>query len=366
MGYYITLSIPFDLENISLEASAGKRPRHTMWALKQELNARIHQPDTYPVSSLDNAFSYLLGQPQHWAMARALSRELTQNDLIFCAAEDTGFPLAILCRDKIDRPNLVVTVMAPERLRVKHLSKLMGLGNVIDLFMTNTEIKANFIRRHLHLPKEKVYVIPEQTDEHFFTPGPALRHKSRPLVASAGREQRDYQTLALATQDLDVDVEVCAISPNASRSTRVLFPNPIPPNMSFYPHDWPDFRQLYRDADVVVISLLDNHYSAGLTSLMEAMACRRPIIMTNTPGLAEQFIRLGIVHGINPGDVSMLQQSITYLLEHPNEAESLAEKGYQFFRQHHTSQQYVSRIAQEVHRLLPKERIIIPSSVVVA
>ncbi|MGK7888565.1 MAG: glycosyltransferase family 4 protein [Leptolyngbyaceae cyanobacterium] len=368
--HHIALSIPFDLEGINREASAGHCPRHTMWDLAQTVEATVHQPDAYPITFQDKLAAKLISQPEHWAMARALTKQLDQNDVVFCAGEDTGTPLALLCRGLPNRPNLVVTVMAPERLRFRSLAKFFNLANVIDLFVTNTAIKATFIRDYLKVDPNKIYVVPEQTDVRFFTPGAVSIEKTRPLVASAGREQRDYKTLALATQDLDVDVDICAISPNASSSTRVAFPEEIPANMSFNPHDWPEFRQLYRNSDVVVISLFDNHYSAGLTVLMEAMACRRPIIMTDTPGLARQLINQGVVLGVKPGDADAMRQSIVRLLENPDQAKTLAEKGYQRLLKHHTSENYVACLAQEMqklhvqqHRRLKSTRVAEPMAV---
>ncbi|MEG3933450.1 MULTISPECIES: hypothetical protein [unclassified Microcoleus] len=39
-------------------------------------------------------------------------------------------------------------------------------------------------------------------------------------------------------------------------------------------YEWPDLVQLYRDADVIAVCLMDNKYAAGGTALLEAMACK--------------------------------------------------------------------------------------------
>ena len=350
MNYHIILSIPFDLEGISQQAAAGKRPRHAMWDLGQKLGATIHQPDSESITLQDTLFSKVCSKPEQWAMARKLVKELTANDTVFCVGEDVGLPLALLCRNKPNRPKLVVKIMAPERFRVRTLLSIFKLDHVIDLFLTNTQIKANTIQHNLDIGAERVYVLPEQTDARFFTPA-APEPRTRSLIASAGREQRDYKTLAMATQDLEVDIEVCALSPNASKGTQVAFPDPIPSNMSFYPYDWPDFRQMYRNADLVVVSLLDNHYSAGLTVLMEAMACARPVLMTRTPGLAEALIDKGIVAGVDPGNAVEMRKMITHYLDHPDEANALAEKGYQYFQAEHTSELFIDRLTEKMYRV---------------
>ncbi|NJM86100.1 MAG: glycosyltransferase family 4 protein [Cyanobacteria bacterium CRU_2_1] len=351
MRYHIALSKSFDLAGIHQAAQQSKRPRHVLGDLSQQLGAMVHQPDHHPISRLDKVGARIVGQPEHWAMARAIVAQLEDDDLVFCAGEDSGFPLAILCRMMGKRAKLTVTVMAPDRLRVRGVLKLFGLANQIDLFLVNTQAKADTLRRFLDLPSDRVYQLPEQTDTSFFTPGAASPTKTRPIIASAGLEQRDYQTLAEATCELEVDVNICAVSPNASTSTRVAMPKVTPDNMTLKHYDWVDLLQLYRDADVVAISLLDNHYAAGLTTLMEAMACRRPIVMTRTPGLAEQLIDLGVVMGVAPGDVDELRQAIVTLLENRELAESLAQRAYALVTRTHSSEVYIECLVERLSTL---------------
>lgn len=352
MAYHIALSRPFDLAGINQEAQQGKRPRHTMWDLSQKLGAIVHQPENHPISLLDRLSARLVGQPEHWAMARVMVSKLADDDVVFCAGEDIGFPLAILCKFAQKTPKLAVAVMAPDRPRVRAVSKLFGLGHSISLFITNTQLKAMALRQHLNLAGDRVYQLPEQTDVKFFNPGAVSPTKQRPIIASAGLEQRDYQTLADATRDLDVDVRICAVSPNASAKTRVAFPDPVPSNMEARHYDWHDLLQLYRDADIVAVSLLDNHYSAGLTTLMEAMACRKPVVMTRTSGLAEELIDRGVVRGVQPGDAAGMQRAIAELLSDPQQAETLAQRGYEVLLQEHTSERQIEELAEKLTHLV--------------
>jgi glycosyltransferase involved in cell wall biosynthesis len=353
MPYHIALSCPFDLAKFHRDAQAGKCPRHTMWELSQGLNATVHQPDRQAVRLRDRLLAKLIGQPEHWAMARALSTQLKPTDVVFCTGEDVGFPIAIMISMKRAQPQLAVYILEPNRLRVKIIIRAFRLARSIGLFLTNTSLKAKTLHQSFQIPTHRVAIVREQTDVRFFHPRhPSIQPpKPRPIIASAGLEQRDYATLALATQDLDVDVHVCAVSPNASAKTRVQFPPQFPPNMTIQPLDWPAFRQLYQNADIVVISLLHNTYSAGLTVLMEALACQRPVIITRTPGLAEQFIDAGLVTGVNPNDPAGMMQAIQYLLSHPEVAAAQAERGYTRILEEHTSELYVNDLILQLQEL---------------
>lgn len=357
MKYHIALSRPFDLEKFNQDAQADLCPRHTMWNLSQELDATVHQPDVESIQWIDRSLAKMISEPQHWALARSLAAKLTSNDIVFCTGEDIGFPLAILTRFKRDRPKLVVSVLEPNRIRVRATSELFQLGQSIDLFLTNTKFKADALCQRLKLSSDRVHVLREQTDVKFFHPGPVNIEKQRPLIASAGMEQRDYKTLAAATQDLEVDVKICAVSPNASAKTRAAFPEVMPANMTPHPQEWRQFRQLYRNADIVVVSLLYNTYCAGLTTMMEAMACRRPVIMTRTPGLAEQLIDLGMVIGVEPGDSEGMKKAVQFLLQNPDFAAEQAQKGHEYLLKEHSSERQLEDLIALLNGLATKPQV---------
>lgn len=361
MKYHVVLSKPFDLANFNQRAEAGHCPRHTMWDLSQQLDATVHKPENHPITAIDRTCSRIAGQPEHWALGRALVSQLTEDDFVYCLGEDVGLPLAILCKLMGKRPKLAMAVMAPDRPRVRGALQLFGLSSQIDLFLTNTKVKSDSLCRYLQIGSDRVFIFSEQTDVRFFTPGDPSPDKVRPIIASAGLEQRDYQTLAEATHDLDVDVKICAVSPNAT-TKQSRFPNPMPSNMAAQHYDWPDLRQLYRDADVVAISLLENQYSAGLTVLMEAMACRRPVVMTRTTGLAEQLIDRGFVMGVKPGDAAGMRQAIVHLLNNPEEAEALAQRGYELVQQEHTSELHIEKVIAAFKAVIERELLVVSQS----
>jgi glycosyltransferase involved in cell wall biosynthesis len=247
-----------------------------------------------------------------------------------------------------------MSVMAPDRLRFRTVSQCLNIKSQVALFIADTHFKVDGLVNHLKLAPEQVYLNSVQTDVNFFKPGEAAP-KSRPLIASAGLERRDYQTLAIATQDLDIDVKICAVSPNGSSKTKVAFPEVMPANMTSRHYDWHEFVQLYRDADVVVVSLLQNYYSAGLTTLVEALACRRPVVMTRTPGLGEILIDLGVAIGVEPEDAMGMRQAIEAVLSNPEMAAAMAQKGYELVHERYTSELYVNNFATEFRKVMNQE-----------
>ncbi|MEB3314107.1 MAG: glycosyltransferase family 4 protein [Cyanobacteriota bacterium] len=346
MGFHLATSTVFDFDYFLHRAGADAGPRHTVYQLAEQLGAKIHQPYQERTEFLDKFLSKIIGEPKHWALARQLIGELDQDDVIYCSDSDIGFPLAILARLRRCPPKIVVHVMAPKRPRFQLAVKLFNLSKVIQLFTVTDQEKAGFIRRLV--PGAQVFVVPEQTDARFFTPGEGKMSKNRPLIASAGLEQRDYITLAQATQEKNIDVKVCAFSPNASLHQRKDLPSPVPENMEIRYFDFVELRDLYRSADIVVISLLQNHYSAGLTVLMEAIACGKPVIMTENIGLTMEFVEKGFILGTQPGDANSLAAAIDHLLANPEAAQDMADKAHDYFLKHHTSEHYVNLLCRQL------------------
>ncbi|MGE5658581.1 MAG: glycosyltransferase family 4 protein [Actinomycetota bacterium] len=350
MKYHLALGRAIDLEGINREAQAGKCPRHIMRAVSQKLGATIHTPEGYAASFTDKIRSKIASTPEHWALARVLSAQLNSNDLIFCTGEDIGIPIATLCGAKRDRPKIAVFFHNINRPRGRLALKLFGLSDRIDLFITCASPQADFLRHSLNLPESRVWVLLDQTDTKFFTPGPTSPDKQRPTIASVGLEKRDYRLLAEATSDLDVDVKISGFSKDAIALARA-FPETLPANMSrqFYP--WPELLQLYRDADLVAIALTDNLYAAGIQVFLEAMACQRPVVITRTQGLVDYLAPPGIATIVNPGDATGLREAIVQLLNNPQEAQAQAQRGYEQVVQHHNSEEYVEQLVARLASL---------------
>jgi glycosyltransferase involved in cell wall biosynthesis len=350
LKYHLALARKIDLDGIERDAQLGKCPRHVLRALRESLNATVHAPDGEAISLSDKLRSKISSKPEHWAAARKLSQQVSSGDMIYCTGEDIGIPVAVLCSTKRDRPKIVVFFHNIDRPRGRVASKLFGLANRIDLFVTNARCQYNFLRDHLGVPENRLYMLPEQTDTKFFTPGATSPDKRRPTIASTGLEKRDYKILAEATKDLDVDVKISSFSKDAVVLARA-FPETMPENMSSRFYEWPDLVQLYRDADLVAVTLADNKFCAGLTSMMEAMACLRPVIITRTEGLVEYLAPPGIVTTVNPGDVAGLQEAIVHLLKNAQEAESQAQRGYEMVVNHHNSEGYIDALVEKLRSI---------------
>ena len=347
MKYHLALGRKIDLDGIDRDAKLGKCPRHVLGALRDRLNATVHAPDGEVISWSDKLRSKISPKPEHWAAARKLSEQVSSDDVIFCNGENIGIPVAAVCGRLPNRPKIFVHFHNIDRPRGRIALKLFGLADKIDVFMACASPQTDFLRSYLALPESRILVHLDQTDTKFFTPGPASGEKKRQTVVSVGLEKRDYRLLAAATADLDVDVKISGFSQDAKALSRA-FPDTMPENMSRKFYEWPDLLQLYRDADVIAVCLADNKHAAGVQSLLEAMACKRPVVITRTQGMVDYLATPDIAKVVDVGDATGLREAIVHLLKNPHEAESQAQGGYEMVVNQHSSEPYVDFLAQKL------------------
>jgi glycosyltransferase involved in cell wall biosynthesis len=349
-NFHVVLSGANDFVEIERLAENMQRPRHSVPVLTRRLGAKLYQAkkDAPTPSLSDRLRSRLLGSPQGWSLAREMAPRLGQNDVVFCLDAEVGVPMAAMLRGRSDRPKLVVYLHNLDRPRGRVGGSLFGIADCVDLFTSCCSSQLEFVRNRFGVSKDRTLLLLNHIDNKFYTPGPPTPGKRRPMIASVGLERRDYVTLAAATRDLDVDVRVDAFSPNARKMAHA-FPAEIPSNMTFNTNSSPELVQLYRDADVVVVSMFPNKY-AGLTTLVEGLACGRPVIASNTVGLVD-YLMPNEVTAVEPCNPDAMRAAIVRLLENPEEALAQARRGYESVARRYDFDRYNEMVAERLESL---------------
>ena len=108
--------------------------------------------------------------------------------------------------------------------------------------------------------------------------------------------------------------------------------------------------QLYRDADVVAVPMFPNKY-AGITSLVEALACERPIVASRTIGLADYLSPPDGISPVEPSDPDAMRAAIVRLLERPQEAQLQARQGYESVERRYQFDRYIETVATQLEAL---------------
>ena len=92
--------------------------------------------------------------------------------------------------------------------------------------------------------------------------------------------------------------------------------------------------------------LFKNNYEAGLTTLFEALACQKAVIVSrSSPGIISTLIDSGIVTGFNPGDSNGLKQAIIKILNQPQTVQQQIERGYELVMRQFNHDSYIHELA---------------------
>lgn len=269
----------------------GLRPRHYALDVAELLGLEVLSTANLVPDRLDRVLSLLVGRPHVWALARVVARSSDPDEFVYATDESLAIAILMASRKRRRRAAaMTMFMMAPQRTRTRFWLWLLGrLGllprtTIVGIPEVEAETRRNF---RVRPASDRVVQIPTTVDHHFFRPAHQRAQTERPLIAAAGLEHRDYHRLADAVRDLDVDVVVCALSPDA-KHPGVAMPDDLPDNIVFDPLTMSDLRDLYQRADVCVLSTTPNHFGAGLTTVLEALACGAGVVISNhEPDLAE-------------------------------------------------------------------------------
>ena len=226
--------------------------------------------------------------------------------------------------------------------------KIFNIDRSVDLAVVSSSSNKKFLQNCLNFVDDNILFWRHAADCDYFKSHlktANLNNKIKPVIASVGLEKRDYRLLASATEKLEVEVKVAGFSQFQSRVAK-SFPKVLPQNMTNKKYPWFDLLQLYYDADIIVIPLKENKSAAGITTLLEAMACKKPIICVRTQGLAEYLTDEEAVMTVNPGDILGLKAAILYLLNNSQEAKLRGDRAYQLAWSKHNLDKQVEVLSE--------------------
>ena len=188
---------------------------------------------------------------------------------------------------------------------------------------------------------------------HHNTPSPSHHNTPSPSFIATGKEQRDQPTLIEAFNRTGRHLILyIGINPN---------PNVPNPNLEavercesadnidvvkicgLLPYE---IAREVTKADCVVICCHRTRYTAGLTTVVEALALGLPIICSRNPQIPVDFDRLGCGISVEYGDVEGWQRAVEYIATHPDEARLMGERGRAIAEQMFNDERCAKEVAE--------------------
>lgn len=337
---YILVTTDTDavLERLSGESAS---PRQDFVELARTLNAEI--VSFSDVQRSRNQMVRVLNKLLGPAAALAWLGATRKGTFYFTTAEHCGMFLSLFLRF---RPR-VTHVMIGHRIsarKKRRLFKLLRTFDRVHCTICYSQAQVEFANTFLGVPMERLHRIDFQVDERFYTPAPDIQPTPRSLV-SVGRELRDYPTLFEAIDGLDVTATVIASSPWSRREDQTKG-HSIPANATLRKGlSSEKLRDAYRTAALAVVPLQDVDSPAGITSILEAQAVGRPVVVSASPGILDSIEPDVTVATAPCGDTKGLRETIMRLLNSPDEAAAIGDAGHRAAVEGKTLDHFLDRIA---------------------
>jgi|SRR5579864_4325352 len=298
-------------------------------------------------------------------------------DVIVTDGEHIGIPLALMLRLVRSRVAHITIGHRLTAAKKQPFFKWLKVHSYMDCIAVHSRRQYEMAVDDLGIPPQRLALIPYQVDTDFWTTTTADAEEH--LICSAGLEFRDYPTLVRAVDGLDVKVVIGAASHWSKRRNSAS--GQLPSNVEVSAFDYEALRSVYARSAIVVVPLDDIDFQAGVTTILEAMAMGKPVIVTHSQGQTDvvedrrsatrgehvrtrpQSLIRGLAHSsgvalqatgyyVPPQDPAALRRAIVHLLEHREARRQLGAAGRQTVEQFLTVDQFAQRVKEIVDSTL--------------
>ncbi len=325
--------------------AAGLQSRIDYLEIADRLNAEIIDFHTLDKSRdpLVRAISRRFND--YWGLAVLVARRRHELSLIYVTAEDVGLLLAILAMmQRSLRFALVAHNVGTQKRST--LMRMLGKHMFRPIFCICSAQRD--VLHSLGVPAEQVDRVNYFVDTQYFVP---IACEPDDYVLSVGIEQRDYAVLLNALNGLPYPLRVIGSgwSPGSgfteanvqSNQANVTIESNISSEM---------LKEQYARSRFVVVPLKATTYAAGVTTLLEAMAMGKAVIVSDSPGIRD-YVKHGVSGIVVPvGDKDALRAAIETLWRQPDLAATMGNYNRIWVERVFSLEHYVDSVIASMQR----------------
>ena len=281
--------------------------------------------------------------------AAALSAALLRRfDAIVSMSEPVLLMLALRKQHRRDGAGLVLIQMGAdkriERSRFPAATRhmLTWLYGKLDAVIVIGEGEREYLLQQEMVASDRLHLVQFGVDVKFWTPAEAVGEKEY-LLAIGNDDGRDYETL----------LKAIGHHPLRLHTARPLNEALLPPNVVRTRGDWrgralsdQELLDLYRGSRFVVTPLHDSVQPQGQSVTLQAMACGKAVILSQTKGLWSRSLmrHLENCYLVPPSDVHALRAAIDHLEREPALCARIGAEARQSVERHFSSDLMAERI----------------------
>jgi glycosyltransferase involved in cell wall biosynthesis len=349
-----------ELRRDALRAPVGDPSRYSLYGLDElraagfdvdhDLELR-YEPRAWARAEgrvLDRAVRLGGGYSGDFARVLASAAAFNRADVVFSTVDTVGIPLALLGRFGRVRPPVVYAAIGlPERLALLRGGAARRLFaeafRRLDTVVAYGWSEVEELRSWLDGRGPHVEFVAFGVDPEHFRPDPeaAIEHD---VVSIGADPRRDFEVLIeVARRRPDRSFLIVASADNA-RELGMPPPNVrLAVNLPFA-----RIRECLLSGRVVALPVRENSYSGATTTLLQAMACAKPVVVSRTAAIARGYC---LEDGLNcrfvePGDVDAFESAVLDVLDDATRAEALGRAARATVEQHLTWAGYTDALGR--------------------
>ncbi len=295
-----------------------------------------------------------------------LMKDLNDYDMVYSACDLNTSLLAFLRFIGIFKKPIIAIMHRP--FKSNFLTKLWFNGFIKnhDHFLCLSSTIRDNLNTFFKVPETKLSLITWGIDLSFYQVSGELKYQDNLIekdetgfVVSAGKTYRDYNTIIKAFQKINYNLKIYG-------AENLAYGIPDIPSNVIISNKYLSFEQLikeYEKAYAIAIPLDISRNSAqtvtqiGSTSLLEAMAMGKAVVMTRNRQIDIDIQKEGIGIFVEPEDVEGWKQAISYLLEHPQETKEMGKRARSLCESTYSYDFFVSNLASILKLVLENQTL---------
>jgi|SRR5271165_913683 len=193
----------------------------------------------------------------------------------------------------------------------------------VDHVVVFSRVHEDYLKKE-YRSRVRVSMLYHRIDPLFFDKSRCRKLDREPYIVAVGNDSsRDYERLFEAVEGLPVRV-ICNTKRKVTRA--------VPPNVTLQSEyvQYRDLRDLYGNAEAVVLPLRNSLHPGGINTLLEAMCIGCPVVVSGSVGIID-YVQHGVTAWVvAPEDAPALRAGIETVLGNADLRQSLSINARKF------------------------------------
>lgn len=273
---------------------------------------------------------------------KELIKKINSFDVLVATTNSFGLITSCLRRCGLIKTKIVFIVMGIVEANTNFLKRLFYGFLFKDVILCSLgEKEAERLTKSFFLFKPKIFYIPFGTDTVFWIPHLDKQiHSQTPYFISIGNDRhRDYETLINSWQShvplLKIITQHKIVTEKATISENIEILSGRWDKSNFSDSD---IRDLIQKSMGVIVPLKETVQPSGQSVSLQAMACAKPLILTETSGI---WSRMYLKHKFNcylikPRNIQDLKTAVKWIIDNKDAARAMGIQARETVLKHFT------------------------------